>query len=47
MPVTSEGAPRAGGPDDVPAKSGGRSAFDTSVAHQARIYDYWLGGYSL
>ena len=18
--------------------------FDTSVAHQARIYDYWLGG---
>ena len=25
------------GHDDQPA-------FDTSVAHQARIYDYWLGG---
>jgi hypothetical protein len=29
----SEDASTAGGP-----------AFDTSVAHQARIYDYWLGG---
>jgi S-adenosyl methyltransferase len=40
----SEDAPRAGGPDDVPAGADDRPAFDTSVAHQARIYDYWLGG---
>jgi hypothetical protein len=40
----SEDAPRAGGPDDVPAGEDDRPAFDTSVAHQARIYDYWLGG---
>jgi hypothetical protein len=39
----SEGTPHAGGPDDV-ANGGDRPAFDTSVAHQARIYDYWLGG---
>ena len=38
----SEGTP-AGGPDDV-ADRGDQPAFDTSVAHQARIYDYWLGG---
>jgi hypothetical protein len=42
--VTSEDAPRAGEPDDVPATLDNRRAFDTSVAHQARIYDYWLGG---
>jgi hypothetical protein len=40
----SEDAPHAGGTDDVLAGSGGRPAFDVSVAHQARIYDYWLGG---
>jgi hypothetical protein len=40
----SEDAPRAGGPDDVPAGENDRPSFDTSVAHQARIYDYWLGG---
>jgi S-adenosyl methyltransferase len=32
--VPSEGAP---GPGDAPA-------FDTSVAHVARVYNYWLGG---
>jgi hypothetical protein len=42
--VKSEDAPHAGGPDDVPASRDGRPTFDTSVAHQARIYDYWLGG---
>ena len=42
--MTSEDAPRAGEPDDVPAPLDNRRAFDTSVAHQARIYDYWLGG---
>jgi hypothetical protein len=43
----SEDIPHAGGPDDIPAGEDGeddKSAFDTSVAHQARIYDYWLGG---
>jgi hypothetical protein len=40
----SEDAPHAGAPDDVPASRDDRPAFDTSVAHQARIYDYWLGG---
>ena len=25
-------------------RSGERPALDTSVAHQARMYDYWLGG---
>jgi len=33
-PVPSEAAPRLG---DAPA-------FDTSVAHVARVYNYWLGG---
>jgi len=42
--VMSEGTPHASGPDDVPANGDDRPAFDTSVAHQARIYDYWLGG---
>jgi len=40
----SERASRAGGPDDIPAEEQGRPAFDSSVAHQARIYNYWLGG---
>jgi len=40
----SEGASRAGGLDDVAADGADWPAFDTSVAHQARIYDYWLGG---
>jgi len=30
----------------VPANGSGREAvpLDTSVAHPARVYDYWLGG---
>jgi hypothetical protein len=43
-PVMSEDAAHAGGPDDGPASKNDRPAFDTSVAHQARIYNYWLGG---
>jgi hypothetical protein len=31
-------------PDAGPAGKAGRPAFDTSVANQARIYDYLLGG---
>jgi hypothetical protein len=33
----------AHGPDKAGAGSGG-AGFDVSVAHPARIYDYWLGG---
>src|SRR5215813_1674854 len=43
-PVTSEGRPPAHGHDDASVRSAERPAFDTSVAHQARMYDYWLGG---
>jgi hypothetical protein len=32
-PVTSQGTPADGPPP-----------FDVSVAHSARMYDYWLGG---
>jgi hypothetical protein len=43
-PVTTEGTPAAGEqPDDSPSPDE-RPAFDTSVAHLARVYDYWLGG---
>ena len=32
-------------PDDaVPSSEADLSKIDTSVAHPARIYDYWLGG---
>jgi len=37
-------AARAGVPYDPPAGRDDPPSFDTSVAHQARIYDYWLGG---
>jgi S-adenosyl methyltransferase len=40
----SEGTPHGGGHDDAPAGRSDQPSFDTSVAHQARIYDYWLGG---
>ena len=31
--------------DDSTTVKGAPLAFDTSVAHQARMYDYILGGY--
>jgi hypothetical protein len=36
----------SGGPSSPPESPGGdeHPSFDTSVAHVARIYDYWLGG---
>ena len=40
----NEDARHAAGADDVLASTGDRPAFDISVAHQARIYNYWLGG---
>jgi S-adenosyl methyltransferase len=33
-----------GAPQNAPANDAERPAFDTSVAHIARVYDYWLGG---
>jgi S-adenosyl methyltransferase len=33
--------------DGVSAGTAGRLPFDTTVAHQARVYDYLLGGYFL
>ena len=41
--LTSEGEPPGRG-HDAAARSAGRPGFDTTVAHQARMYDYWLGG---
>ena len=38
MPDTADEADDRDAPDDVQAK------IDTSVAHPARVYDYWLGG---
>jgi S-adenosyl methyltransferase len=40
----NEDAPSAVGADDVLTSTGDRPALDVSVAHQARIYNYWLGG---
>ena len=37
-------ARHAAGADDVLAGTADPPAFDVSVAHQARIYNYWLGG---
>jgi O-methyltransferase involved in polyketide biosynthesis len=36
--------PAADPSGDLPAFSAAQKAFDTSVAHPARVYDYWLGG---
>ncbi len=44
-PVTGEAASATGegrSPDPVTEEE--HPTFDTSVAHQARVYDYWLGG---
>src|SRR5579872_4172330 len=40
--MTSDDVAVSGG--DVPAGEAGSLAFDPSVAHQARMYDYALGG---
>jgi hypothetical protein len=42
--VTSEGAPAAGKWRSVVPAQDEQATFDTSVAHVARVYDYWLGG---
>lgn len=33
--------------DGASSRTAGRLPFDTTVAHQARVYDYLLGGCSL
>jgi len=38
------GTPPADGPQPQDPPDGDHPTFDTSVAHVARIYDYWLGG---
>jgi hypothetical protein len=40
----NEDAHHTVGADGVLASTGDRPGFDVSVAHQARIYNYWLGG---
>ena len=42
--MTGEGQSAAEEKDDTSARAAERPAFDTSVAHQARMYNYWLGG---
>jgi hypothetical protein len=43
--VDGESTPGAGEwPDDAAIGDAERVSFDTSVAHIARVYDYWLGG---
>jgi hypothetical protein len=42
--VTSQGASSGGQDSDLPGSAAAPPAFDTSVAHPARIYNYWLGG---
>jgi hypothetical protein len=40
--VSDQDAPEPG--SGAPADRGDHQSFDTSVAHVARVYDYWLGG---
>jgi len=42
--VTSEGESPAGEHAGAAVPSAEHPAFDTTIAHQARMYDYWLGG---
>jgi hypothetical protein len=42
--VTSESQSPARGSGGTAARPAERPALDTSVAHQARMYNYWLGG---
>ena len=42
--MTGDGQSAAGEKDGTAARPAERPGFDTSVAHQARMYNYWLGG---
>ena len=39
----SDDADRGSGPGEAYVSGHDHPAFDTTVAHQARIYNYWLG----
>jgi hypothetical protein len=42
--VNGEDAGASAGQQDEQPDTGDHPSFDTSVAHVARVYDYWLGG---
>jgi len=42
--VTSQDAAAGGPGNDIPGSAGEPPSFDITVAHPARVYDYWLGG---
>jgi S-adenosyl methyltransferase len=42
--MAAEGATQPGAAADPAPESGDAPSFDTSVAHVARVYNYWLGG---
>lgn len=42
--MTSNDAPAGGQRSEIPGRAQEPLSFDTSIAHPARIYDYWLGG---
>jgi O-methyltransferase involved in polyketide biosynthesis len=42
--VSSQDTAAGGQHGDVPDMPGEPPSFDTSIAHPARVYDYWLGG---
>jgi hypothetical protein len=43
-PLTTDETPRTAQHPNSTGRSQERPTFDTSVAHIARVYDYWLGG---
>ena len=42
--MTSQDAAAGGPSNDIPGSAGEPPSFDITVAHPARVYDYWLGG---
>ena len=42
--TSQDSVPSLGRHGESPSPSAAQAAFDTSVAHPARVYDYWLGG---
>ncbi len=42
--MSGQTEPEGGAAAEAEASAAGRPAFDTTVAHSARVHDYWLGG---
>jgi hypothetical protein len=42
--VSTQDAAAGGLGSDIPDRAAEPPAFDTTIAHPARVYDYWLGG---